>query len=140
MTRAPRSASWRVANGPAMTCSSATTVTPSSGLGSLVRDIDRDLIYARAGFLYHLAEAGNFGADQRGELIRRHAAGLEAELAQLVAVFRHAQDLHGRGMQARDDFSRRLRRGEHRLPRRDVIARQAGFRHCRDVRRDEGAL
>src|SRR5258705_13810916 len=31
MTRAPRSASWRVQNGPAITCSSATTVTPSSG-------------------------------------------------------------------------------------------------------------
>ena len=32
ITRAPSSASWRVANGPAMTCSSATTVMPSSGL------------------------------------------------------------------------------------------------------------
>src|SRR5260221_11706669 len=32
MTRAPSSASWRVANGPAITCSSATTVMPSSGL------------------------------------------------------------------------------------------------------------
>src|SRR5919206_5280816 len=31
MTRAPRSASWRVANGPAMACSSVTTVRPSSG-------------------------------------------------------------------------------------------------------------
>jgi hypothetical protein len=30
-TRAPSSASWRVQNGPAITCSSATTVTPSSG-------------------------------------------------------------------------------------------------------------
>src|SRR5437868_9784438 len=35
MTRAPRSASCRVANGPAITCSSATTVTPSSGLMQL---------------------------------------------------------------------------------------------------------
>src|SRR6202040_3398540 len=32
ITRAPRSASWRVANGAAMACSSDTTVTPSRGL------------------------------------------------------------------------------------------------------------
>src|ERR1051326_1938653 len=31
MTRAPRSASWRVANGAAMACSTETTVMPSSG-------------------------------------------------------------------------------------------------------------
>src|SRR5918998_1900712 len=31
MTRAPRSASWRVANGAATACSSATTVMPSKG-------------------------------------------------------------------------------------------------------------
>src|SRR5438874_6845896 len=32
MTRAPRSASWRVANGAATACSTATTVIPSRGL------------------------------------------------------------------------------------------------------------
>jgi len=31
ITRAPRSASWRVQNGAAIACSSETTVTPSSG-------------------------------------------------------------------------------------------------------------
>src|SRR6185295_10053852 len=31
MTRAPRSASWRVANGAAIACSSVTTVSPFSG-------------------------------------------------------------------------------------------------------------
>src|SRR5213080_4440607 len=31
MTRAPRSASWRVANGAAIACSSVTTVSPLSG-------------------------------------------------------------------------------------------------------------
>src|SRR5436309_14283157 len=31
MTRAPRSASWRVANGAAMACSSVTTVSPLRG-------------------------------------------------------------------------------------------------------------
>src|SRR5581483_4451783 len=31
MTRAPMSASWRVAKGPAIACSSVTTVTPASG-------------------------------------------------------------------------------------------------------------
>src|SRR6185369_12481111 len=35
MMRAPRSASWRVQKGPAITCSRATTVTPSSGRMSI---------------------------------------------------------------------------------------------------------
>src|SRR5438876_5391116 len=40
MTRAPRSASWRVANGAAIACSSVTTVMPVSGLIGFSRSSD----------------------------------------------------------------------------------------------------
>src|SRR4051812_46356497 len=83
MTRAPSSASWRVAKGPAITCSSATTVTPSRGLfktdlrpgqrqpvdfaaPSLAR-LDRMGIGDRAG-RHQLAGAQRFGAG----LLRQH--------------------------------------------------------------------
>src|SRR5882672_12186839 len=50
MTRAPRSASWRVANGAAMACSSVTTVSPLSGCmsGSPQR---RDRIHREPAFM-----------------------------------------------------------------------------------------
>src|SRR3954469_20784315 len=50
MTRAPRSASWRVANGAAIACSSVTTVIPLSGCksGSPQR---RDRIHRQPAFV-----------------------------------------------------------------------------------------
>src|SRR6185436_4990497 len=50
MTRAPRSANWRVANGAAMACSSVTTVSPLSGCisGSPQR---RDRIHRQPAFM-----------------------------------------------------------------------------------------
>src|SRR6186713_459399 len=70
MTRAPRSASWRVQNGAAIACSSVTTVTPSSG---------RTMASERARQAEHVL--GNIRQDQ----VRRDRRHLvEAGLAELA--------------------------------------------------------
>src|SRR5438067_1067416 len=58
MTRAPRSASWRVAKGPAIACSSVTTVMPLSGCMSLslIDVVNESTHHARSTIAAHLAE------------------------------------------------------------------------------------
>src|SRR5216683_2619317 len=84
ITRAPRSASWRVAKGAAMACSSDTTVTPSKGLMIESSSQDRSRIHGQPSFtiagpkLHGVALAGATAYRKRFEIEQR-PDGLEVE-------------------------------------------------------------
>src|SRR5206468_8158992 len=68
MTRAPRSASWRVQNGAAMACSSETTVMPSRGLDFSVMLCAMSCYVGGEGFHY---QAGGSPAARHFLLLRQ---------------------------------------------------------------------
>src|SRR6202030_490056 len=84
ITRAPRSASWRVANGAAIACSSDTTVTPSKGLMIESSPQDRRRVHGQPSFmipgpeLHGVALAGA-GAYRKRFKIAQRPDGLELE-------------------------------------------------------------
>src|ERR1700730_19249938 len=84
ITRAPRSASWRVANGAAIACSSDTTVTPSKGLMIESSPQDRRRVHGQPSFmipgpeLHGVALVGAAAYRKRFEIEQR-PDGLELE-------------------------------------------------------------
>src|SRR5688500_1715002 len=90
MTRAPRSASWRVANGAAIACSSVTTVRPLRGcmVDSWLKRRSaqrRDRVHRQPAFvvlrpqLDGLAIGLQLAVDPEGVQIEGRLDGLEAE-------------------------------------------------------------
>src|SRR5215211_6444914 len=91
MTRAPRSASWRVAKGAAIACSSVTTVMPLSGCMFPVSGFacgsaqDSGRVHGQPALVVGgpepdgLAIGLRLPADMEGIEIERGANGLEAE-------------------------------------------------------------
>src|SRR4051812_1972992 len=69
-----------------------------------------------AATLHHLGPALDFLVHEFSELLRRARHHVEADLRHALADVRGAQRFHGRVVQLRYDFARRLRRRGHRLP------------------------
>src|SRR5437867_6026675 len=99
MTRAPRSASWRVANGAAMACSSVTTVSPLSGCMSGTPQ-RRDRIHREAAFMVlgpqpdGLAIVLELAVDAEGVQVEGRTHGLEAEAGDVCIGRVAAHEVH----------------------------------------------
>src|SRR4051812_14761708 len=65
--------------------------------------------------LHDLGPALRFLVHELAELLRRARHHVKADLRHALADVRRAQCFHGRLVQLRDDFARRLRRRGHRL-------------------------
>src|SRR5437016_14382781 len=84
LTRAPRSPSWRVANGAAIACSSDTTVTPSKGLMIQWSPQDRRRVHGQPSFMVPGPELdgialGGAAAYRKRFEIEQRPDGLELE-------------------------------------------------------------
>src|SRR3954470_5420254 len=69
-----------------------------------------------AAALHHLGPALDFLVHEFSEFLWRARHHVEADLRHALADVRRAQRFHGRVIQLRYDFARRLRRRGHRLP------------------------
>src|SRR6185312_12053686 len=107
MTRAPRSASCRVANGPAIACSSVTTVMPASGctIGPL-RDDRRGFHRQAAAMilrpqLHGPAVARRLAADEKRIDVEQRARGTEGEARDRRVGSMLAQEIEQQGGEQR---------------------------------------
>src|SRR4051794_37215452 len=76
MTRAPRSASWRVAKGAAMACSSVTTVIPVRGL-TFISSLDHcGGIHRQPAFVVFCPKMEGLAVSQR---LAAHKEGIDVE-------------------------------------------------------------